>query len=195
MSFSTSDRTSDGNGYLTSTVFESKGSFQAGLSQPTRAARSVRLRYLGVISLGYWETPLSTPSMASMNSCIVSLFSAATLELLKESVTLYSFSQSVSTVGSSSCTFNRLAMTSWPKCLWAVISSPGPLSERSDENNGLVDEPGRGQFRLKPVAENLLKTALVMVESVQGSIVHRPDVDHDIACVQDCRVSGSDQVY
>lgn len=53
---------------LTSTVFESKGSFQAGLSQPTLAERSVRLRYLGVISRGYWDTPLSTPSIPSTNS-------------------------------------------------------------------------------------------------------------------------------
>ena len=55
---------------LTSRVFESKGSFQAGFSHPTLAERSVRLRYLGAISRGYWETPLSTPSIASINSFI-----------------------------------------------------------------------------------------------------------------------------
>ena len=55
---------------LTSRVFASKGSFQAGFSHPTLAERSVRLRYLGAISRGYWETPLSTPSIASINSFI-----------------------------------------------------------------------------------------------------------------------------
>lgn len=58
------------NIHLTSKVFESKGSFQAGFSQPTLAERSVRLRYLGAMSEGYWETPLSTPSIASTNSYV-----------------------------------------------------------------------------------------------------------------------------
>ena len=44
------------------------------------------------------------------------------------------------------------------------------------------------------MAENLFETALVVVESLQGFIVHRPDVHDDIARIQGCRVSRSDQV-
>ena len=71
--------------HLTSSVFESNGSFQAGLSQPTLADRSVRLRYLGVMSRGYCETPLSIPSIPSMNSCVPHLSAAASEGLQEES--------------------------------------------------------------------------------------------------------------
>lgn len=104
------------NVYLTSRVFESKGSFQAGFSQPTLAERSVRLRYLGAISEGYWETPLSTPSIASTNSYALPV-NRCPGAWREKGGTLYSLSQRVPTVGSSSWSWNLLAMISWPKCL------------------------------------------------------------------------------
>lgn len=67
---------------LTSTVFESKGSFQAGFRNPTLLETSVRMRYFGCFSVSYWLTPLSIASMASMYS-------------------LYTLSQSVCTFSSS----------------------------------------------------------------------------------------------
>jgi hypothetical protein len=44
------------------------------------------------------------------------------------------------------------------------------------------------------MTEDLFKTTLVMVESLQVFIVHSADIHHDIACLQRGRVSRSDQV-
>lgn len=58
------------NDVRTSSVSESNGSFHAGFRWLTLLERSVRLRYLGLRSGGYCEIPLSTASIASMNSSI-----------------------------------------------------------------------------------------------------------------------------
>lgn len=56
--------------FLTSTRLASTGSFQAGLSQDTRLDRSVQFAYKGDPASSYCEIPLSTASMASINSLL-----------------------------------------------------------------------------------------------------------------------------
>jgi hypothetical protein len=51
----------------TSSISGLEGWFQTGLSDATRLDKSVLPLYFGFTSEGYWEMPLSMPSIASIN--------------------------------------------------------------------------------------------------------------------------------
>lgn len=104
----------------TSTPAESTDWFHRGFRWPTRLERSVRLRYAGAISCGYWSTPLSIPSIASIKSC-ERCFSPYRSEWANIALTPYTLSHNNSTVGSVEVNRNWFEMISFPKCLWIVI--------------------------------------------------------------------------
>ena len=58
----------------------------------------------------------------------------------------------------------------------------------------LVDEPGRAQLGRKPKAQNLVKSALMVVITLLGWVIDSANIDNNVAAVQNRRISGADNI-
>lgn len=60
--------------------------------------------------------------------------------------------------------------------------------------NALVDQPRRRQLRPEPIAEHLGEPALVVIVPPLAVVVHRSNVNDDVAGVQDCGIARALEV-
>ena len=58
----------------------------------------------------------------------------------------------------------------------------------------LVDEPGRAQLGRKPKAQNLVKSALMVIITLLGWVIDSANIDNNVAAVQNRRISGADNI-